>query len=151
MSENLCLKEGQTSVGLVCLYYTVLSVLCSLVITCWETAYHLSLLCIMFPCVFVTFPYGVSGHVWYLIVAIPDLCNSTILIEHTVSKQWPCFVCQCPTKKPQGLYTCRFKKKFYEYFGRKGDNKYLIVYYSKKGQQLMPQHVYCISCSVAPF
>ena len=111
MSENLCLKEGQTSVGLVCLYYTVLSVLCSLVITCWEMAYHLSLLCIMFPCVFVTFPYGVSGHVWYLIVAIPDLCNSTILIEHTVSKQWLCFVCQCPTKKtarPTGVYLLDF-------------------------------------------
>ena len=23
---------------------------------------------------FVTFPYGVSGQVWYLIVSIPDLC-----------------------------------------------------------------------------
>ena len=28
----------------------------------------------MFPCVIVTFPYGVSGKVWYLIVSIPDLC-----------------------------------------------------------------------------
>ena len=27
-----------------------------------------------FPCVFVTFPYGVSGKVWYLIVSIPDIC-----------------------------------------------------------------------------
>ena len=25
-------------------------------------------------CVFVTFPYGVLGQVWYLIVSIPDLC-----------------------------------------------------------------------------
>ena len=25
-------------------------------------------------CVFGTFPYGVSGQVWYLIVSIPDLC-----------------------------------------------------------------------------
>ena len=28
----------------------------------------------MFYCVFVTFPYGVLGQVWYLFVSIPDLC-----------------------------------------------------------------------------
>ena len=33
----------------------------------------LALLCVMFSCVFVTFPYGVLGQVWYLIVSIPDL------------------------------------------------------------------------------
>ena len=32
------------------------------------------LLCVMFSCVFVTFPYGVPGQVRYLIVLIPDLC-----------------------------------------------------------------------------
>ena len=34
------------------------------------------LLCVMLPCVFFTFPYGVSvsGKVRYLIVLIPDLC-----------------------------------------------------------------------------
>ena len=36
------------------------------------------LLCVMFSCVFVTFPYGVPGlspgQVWYLTVLIPDLC-----------------------------------------------------------------------------
>ena len=26
-------------------------------------------------CVFVTFPYGILGQVWYLIVSIPDLCQ----------------------------------------------------------------------------
>ena len=57
-----------------CLYYIVLSGSCSLVVTCWEKADLLALLCIMFSCVFVTFPFGVSGQVWYLIVAIPDLC-----------------------------------------------------------------------------
>ena len=31
------------------------------------------LLCVMFPCVFVTFPYGVFGQVWYLVVSIPDI------------------------------------------------------------------------------
>ena len=34
---------------------------CILVITCWEKADLLALLCLMFPRVFVTFPYGVSG------------------------------------------------------------------------------------------
>ena len=34
----------------------------------------LALLCVMFSCVFVTFPYDVLGQVWYLIVLIPDLC-----------------------------------------------------------------------------
>ena len=28
----------------------------------------LALLCVMFSCVFVTFPYGFLGQVWYLIV-----------------------------------------------------------------------------------
>ena len=58
----------------VCLWYAVLSISCSLVITCWERADFLALLCIVFSCVFVTFPYGVLGQVWYLIVSIPDLC-----------------------------------------------------------------------------
>ena len=58
----------------VCLNYTVLYVPCSLVVTYWERADLLALLCVMFPCVFVTFPYGVSGQVWYLIVLISDLC-----------------------------------------------------------------------------
>ena len=31
-------------------------------------------MCVIFSCVFVTFPYGVPGQVWYLIVSIPDLC-----------------------------------------------------------------------------
>ena len=56
------------------LYYAVLSVPCSLVITCWERADLLALLCVMFYCVFVTFLYCVSGQVWYLNASIPDLC-----------------------------------------------------------------------------
>ena len=34
-----------------------------------------SLVCCVF-CAFVTFPYGVPGHVWYLIVSITDRCLS---------------------------------------------------------------------------
>ena len=56
---------------LVC--HAFLSVLCSLVVTCWERAGLLTLLCVMVSCVFVTFPCGVLGQVWYLIVLISDL------------------------------------------------------------------------------
>ena len=31
-----------------------------------------ALLCVMFSCVYVNFPSGVLGRVWYLIVTIPD-------------------------------------------------------------------------------
>ena len=30
---------------------------------------------VMFNCVFVTFPCGILGQAWYLIVSIPDLCH----------------------------------------------------------------------------
>ena len=30
---------------------------------------------VMFNCVFVTFPCGILGQVWYVIVSIPDLCH----------------------------------------------------------------------------
>ena len=55
---------------LICIYYTVLTVPCSLLIVCWEKADLLALFCVMFTCVFVTFPYGVSGQVGYLIDCI---------------------------------------------------------------------------------
>ena len=54
--------------------HAFVSVHCSLVATCLERANLLALLCVMFYCVFVTFPCGVLGQVWYLIVSIPDLC-----------------------------------------------------------------------------
>ena len=37
-----------------------------------------------FSCVFVTFPCGVLGQVWYLIVSIPDLC----LLTYFERKNW---------------------------------------------------------------
>ena len=64
---------------LVC--HVVLSVPCGLVITCWEGADLLVLLCVMFSCVFVTFPYSFLGQVWYLIVSIPNRCLLSYLLE----------------------------------------------------------------------
>ena len=40
----------------------------------WVKADLLALLYVMFSCVFITFPFGVLGQVWYLIVSIPALC-----------------------------------------------------------------------------
>ena len=45
---------------------------CSLVVTCWERVDLLALLYV-FACVFVTFPCGVLGQAWYLIVSITDI------------------------------------------------------------------------------
>ena len=41
-------------------------------VTCWEGADLLALVCDV--CVFVIFPCGILGQVWYLLVSIPDLC-----------------------------------------------------------------------------
>ena len=46
-----------------CVCHAFASVHCCLVVTCWER---------MFNFVFVTFPCGILGQVWYLIVF--DLC-----------------------------------------------------------------------------
>ena len=60
-----------------CVCHAFLSVHCSFVVTCWDKAYLLSLLYVMFYCVFVTFPCGVLGQVWFLIVSISDPCLHT--------------------------------------------------------------------------
>ena len=43
-------------------------------VTSWERTDLLALLCVIFPCIFATFLYGVSGQVWYSVVSIPVLC-----------------------------------------------------------------------------
>ena len=53
--------------------HAFLSVLCSLVVTCWERAGILAHMCVKYYCVFVTFPCGVLGQVWYLIVSLSDM------------------------------------------------------------------------------
>ena len=54
--------------------HAVLSVHCSLIVTCWERANLLDLFCVMFSCVCVTFPCGAEGQVSYFIVSILDIC-----------------------------------------------------------------------------
>ena len=47
---------------------------CNLVVTCWARADLLAPLFVMFSFVYITFPHCVLGHVWNMIVSIPDLC-----------------------------------------------------------------------------
>ena len=42
------------------------------VVTCWESADLLALVGDVY-CILVTFPCGILGQVWYLIVSFPDL------------------------------------------------------------------------------
>ena len=52
------------------------SVYMCLVVTCWENADLLALVCgvLLWVC---HFPIGILGQVWYLVVSIPDLCILT--------------------------------------------------------------------------
>ena len=54
-----------------CVSHAFASVHCCLVVTCWERADLLALLGDVY-CIFVTFPCGILGQVWYLIVSFPD-------------------------------------------------------------------------------
>ena len=54
--------------------HAFLSVHCSPVVACWDRADLLALLYVLFYCVFVTFPCGVLGQVWWLVASVPDLC-----------------------------------------------------------------------------
>ena len=58
---------------LVSVMLSQLSVYWCLVVTCWERVTSW-LSFVMSYCVFATFPCGIPGQVWYLIVLIPDLC-----------------------------------------------------------------------------
>ena len=61
---------------------------CCLVVTCWESADLLALFIDVY-CIFVTFPCGILGQVWYLIVSFPYLCplsyfNHTLIVNEDI-------------------------------------------------------------------
>ena len=60
-------------VFLSCVSHDFASVHCCFVVTCWERADLLTLDGDVY-CIFVTFPYGILGQVWYVIVSFPNLC-----------------------------------------------------------------------------
>ena len=69
------------------------SVYMCLVVTCWERADLLALVCgvLLLVC---HFPIGILGQVWYLIVSIPDLCTlSYFVIPNTIVPFLPLLFC----------------------------------------------------------
>ena len=57
-----------------CVSHAFSSVHFCLVVTCWERTDLLALVCDVCS-IFVTFPCGILGQVWYLIVSFPNLCH----------------------------------------------------------------------------
>ena len=60
-----------------CVSHAFAPVHCCLVVTCWKGADLLALVGDVY-CIFVTlntFPNGILGQVWYLIVSFPDICQ----------------------------------------------------------------------------
>ena len=67
-----------------CVCHAFASVRCCFVAICWERADLLAF--VMFNCTFVTFPCGILGQAWYLIVLIPDLCPLSYFYTNTASR-----------------------------------------------------------------
>ena len=96
-------------------------VILSCLITCWENATCLTLLCGVFSNAFVTFPYGIPGQVWNLIVSIPYLpfCSTlTNLWKRSISittSYIPVLSTVYPNHKcstaPRHSCSCQLKKK----------------------------------------
>ena len=61
-----------------CPVFVMLS--CPFIAALWSPAGK-GLTFVMFNCVFVTFPCGILGQVWYLIVSISDLCHLSYFVE----------------------------------------------------------------------
>ena len=57
-------------------------------VTCWERADILALLCEMFSCVSSFSQYLVLGQVWYFIVSIPEICLLSDFITVSVVAQY---------------------------------------------------------------
>ena len=68
------------------LEYAFASVHCCLVVTRWERADLLAPVFGVKLC-FVTFPCGILGEVWYLIVSIPALCPILLLLKRNCKQE----------------------------------------------------------------
>ena len=90
----------------VCLCHSGLYV--SFVVTCWERIDLLAFLCMMFSYVFITFPYGVLGHVCYLIVLIPDLCLLPYFVALKQQRRRPA----CTSAQSDGCFYYLFSGRF---------------------------------------
>ena len=85
-----------------CVFHAFTTVHSCLVFTGWERADLLALVGGVYY-IFVTFPCGILGQVWYLIVSFLDLCLLSYLsYDHLLEKAWPLdslvcdvFLCVC--------------------------------------------------------
>ena len=71
-----------------CVFHFFSSVHCCLVDKLWSPAAKgltSWVLFVMANCEVVTFPCGILGQVWYLIVLIPDLCHLSYFYEENCS------------------------------------------------------------------
>ena len=76
-----CYFCGSLLFSVIRVCHAFLSVYCSLEFFCWERAGLLALLYVMCSCVLVTYPCGVLGRVWYLVISILHLCLLTNFIK----------------------------------------------------------------------
>ena len=58
---------------------------------------------VMLYCVFVTFPCGILGQVWLLIVSIPDLFHLSYFVDNIVDSTYP-------DEKTQMSYSSEFDR-----------------------------------------
>ena len=63
-----------------CVSHALASANCCLVVTCWGRADLLTLVGEVY-CIFVNFPFGILGQVWYSIVSFPNLCLLSYFVE----------------------------------------------------------------------
>ena len=83
------IQGGTSFVDLLCFFCLVfvmplsVSIYLCLVVTCWERADILALVCgvLLRVCHFTI---GILGKVWYLIVSVPDLCTLTLIKSHVL-------------------------------------------------------------------
>ena len=72
-----------------CVSHAFASVRCCLVVTCSERADLLALVWGVY-CIFVTFPCGILGQVWYLTLSFLDLCRLSYFYNDTTQR-----ICIC--------------------------------------------------------
>ena len=84
-----------------CVSHAFASVHCCLMATCWERADILAFVGDAY-CIFVTFPCGILGQVWYLIVSFPELCCLSYFGQvhkfHMKGPQVKSYSCEMRTK-----------------------------------------------------
>ena len=98
------------------------SVYMCLVVTCWDRADLLALVCdvLLWVC---HFPIGILGQVWYLIVSIPDLCTLTYLVGTPNDKKYTSLSSKLELK---GLETPETASSTYSFYFASEQIEYLI-------------------------